>query len=260
MNNLSQLQVPSCNSCRNAEPLGFSISMAFQPIVNVITQQVFAQEALVRGTNQEPASTIFEQVNNDNLYKFDQTCRVTAIDFASRLNIDSYVSINFMPNAIYQSESCIRTTIVAAKKYQFPINKIMFEITESEKIKNTGKLKEIVDHYKSLGFVTAIDDFGAGFSGLNLLADIQTDFIKLDLALVRNIHLDKNRLAIVKGIMTFCNDLNIRVIAEGIECYEELEVLKDEGIELFQGYYFAKPAFEAIASIPPEVFLSRTAA
>lgn len=238
-----------CSECVRGVDLGFGFSMAFQPIVNIKTRSVFAQEALVRGLEGEPAGTIFQHVHDGNRYRFDQSCRVKAIKLAAQLNIESLLSINFMPNAVYRPELCIRTTLSAAKEYGFDTQKIIFEITESEKLEDYGHLQEIIDCYRSLGFRTATDDFGAGYSGLNLLAQMQTDMIKLDMALIRNIHSDRVRQAIVKGILQVCHDLNIQVIAEGVESADELATLEGFGIELFQGYYFARPSFESLADI-----------
>jgi EAL domain-containing protein (putative c-di-GMP-specific phosphodiesterase class I) len=251
---ISQLKLPKCTNCMESPELDFEIAMALQPIININTKSIFAQEALVRGKNGEPAGEVFNKVNKENLYRFDQTCRVKAVELASKLAIDSYLSINFMPNAIYKPELCIRTTLAAAKKFGFPVERIIFEVTEAEKVIDNKHLKDIVDHYRSIGFLIAIDDFGAGYSGLNLLADVQTDIIKLDMALIRNIHNDKTRGIIVKAITQACNDLNIKIIAEGIECCDEMFFLKDLGIELFQGFYFAKPAFQQVSEISAEAF------
>ncbi|NMF84064.1 EAL domain-containing protein [Nodosilinea sp. P-1105] len=243
-----------CQECCRGEGLAFDFTMAFQPIVNTTARQIFAQEALVRGLNNEPAEQVFQQVNDTNRYRFDQSCRVKAVKLAAKLEIPSFLSINFMPNAVYRPELCIRTTLEAAERYNFPINRIIFEITEGEKVTDHAHLREIVAHYKSRGFKTAIDDFGAGYAGLNFLAEIRTDMIKLDMALIRNIEQDKIRQAIIKGILQVCEELSTTVIAEGIETYEELSVLQSFGIELFQGYYFAKPTFEKLASVSAHGF------
>jgi len=244
----------SCLECANGAGLDFNFTMAFQPIVNIITQEIFAYEALVRGINNESAAQIFTQVNDTNRYRFDQSCRTKAIKLAAHLGMESFLSINFLPNAVYRPELCIRTTLDAAETFGFPIEKIIFEITEGEKIEDKTHVREIVEYYKSRGFKTAIDDFGAGYSGLNLLAEIQTDIIKLDMALIRHIDCDRNRKAIVKGIIQVCKELEISIIAEGVETSEELKTLEDFGIALFQGYYFAKPAFESLPQISPEAF------
>ncbi|MBU2571942.1 MAG: EAL domain-containing protein [Gammaproteobacteria bacterium] len=246
-----------CAECAGGVGLGFDFTMAFQPIVNTTTQSIYAHEALARGLNNEPAGKVFEQVNDANCYRFDQSCRTKAIKLASELNMDTFLSINFMPNAVYRPELCIRTTLEAAKIYGFPVDRIIFEITEGEQVKDHAHLLEIVRYYQSQGFKTAIDDFGAGYSGLNLLAEIQTDIIKLDMALIRHIDQDRNRQAIVKAILQLCGELSIIPLAEGIETYEELSVLQSFGLELFQGYYFAKPAFQSLAALTPNAFAGR---
>lgn len=225
--------------------------MAFQPIVDVETATVFAYEALVRGPNGESAASIFEKVNDGNRYRFDQTCRCTAIELAARLGMSTALSINFMPNAVYRPELCIRTTLESADTFGFPIERIIFEITEAEKVDDKKHLRNIVEYYRSRGFRTAIDDFGAGYSGLNLLAEVGVDIIKLDLALVRDIHVHSAKRAIVRGICSVAADLRTSVIAEGVEQREELAVLRDFGIHLFQGYLLARPAFEAMPDIDP---------
>lgn len=110
-------------------------------------------------------------------------------------------------------------------------------------------MQRIVEYYDSLGFITAIDDFGSGYAGLSLLADFQTHIIKLDMELIRNIHLSKSRQTIIKNCLNMFKDLNITPLAEGIEIIEEYEWLKQAGVELMQGYLFAKPAFEALPKI-----------
>ncbi|MDS3859493.1 EAL domain-containing protein [Thermosynechococcaceae cyanobacterium BACA0444] len=235
-----------CGECLHGADLGFDFTMAFQPIVNIQTQSIFAYEALVRGLHQEPAGMILEKINQTNRYRFDQACRVKAIKLASELQMPCYLSINFLPNAVYRPELCIRTTLAAADEYGFPIDQIIFEITEGERVEDQAHLREIIEYYQKRGFKTAIDDFGAGYAGLNLLAEFQTDFLKLDMALIRHIETDPIRQAIVKGILHVCRDLGITPIAEGIETAAELTSIQEMGIELVQGYFFAKPAFEAL--------------
>lgn len=235
-----------CGECLRGAGLSFDFTMAFQPIVNITNQSIFAYEALVRGLNQEPAGVILDKVNQTNRYQFDQACRVKAIKLASQLKIPCYLSINFLPNAVYRPELCIRTTLAAADEYGFPTDRIIFEITEGERVDDQAHLREIIEYYKKRGFKTAIDDFGAGYSGLNLLAEFQTDFLKLDMALIRHIETDLIRQAIVKGILHVCQDLGITPIAEGVETAAELASIQEMGIELVQGFYFAKPAFEAL--------------
>ncbi|BBN83248.1 diguanylate phosphodiesterase [Pseudoalteromonas sp. A25] len=239
----------TCSNCENENSLSFDFTMAFQPIVDVEKHTIFGYEALVRGLNNESAWSIISRVNETNRYTFDQLCRVKAIALAAKLNIDTYLSINFLPNAIYKPERCIRTTLEAAKKYNFPTERIMFEFTEVEKVEDSHHIELVVKYYQSLGFLTATDDFGAGYSGLNLLADFQTNIVKLDMALIRNIHVDPVRQSIVANCLRIFKDLNITALAEGIEIIEEFVWLKEAGVTLMQGYLFAKPGFECLPSV-----------
>ncbi len=249
----SDFQELGCSECAGGAGLDFDFSMAFQPIVDVEERRIFAYEALVRGVNNEPASFILGKIHEGNRYRFDQSCRVKAIKLAAELGMTTNLSINFMPNAVYRPELCIRTTLAAAEKYQFPIERIIFEITEGEKVEDVAHLRRIIGDYQQRGFKTAIDDFGAGYAGLNFLADMQTDIIKLDMALIRNVQNDRMRQAIIKGTMQVCSELPTTVIAEGVETQEEYDVLRSFGIGLFQGYYFARPAFESLPVVPLEI-------
>ena len=174
----------SCDKCADKGTLDFDFTMAFQPIINCKTNQIFGYEALARGLSNESAYSVISKVNDDNRYLFDQLCRVKAIALAAQLKLDSMLSINFLPKAIYKPERCIRTTLEAAEKYGFSTDKIMFEFTEVEKIDDSDFVKKIVEYYKKSGFITAIDDFGSGYSGLGLLADFQTNIVKFDMALI----------------------------------------------------------------------------
>lgn len=239
----------SCNKCADKGSLDFDFTMAFQPIINCKTKQVFGYEALVRGLNNESAYSIISKVNDDNRYLFDQLCRVKAIALAAKLKLDSMLSINFLPNAIYRPERCIRTTLEAAEKYGFSTDKIMFEFTEVEKIEDSDFVKQIVEFYKQSGFKTAIDDFGSGYAGLGLLADFQTNIVKFDMELIRNIDQDKSRQSIIKNCLNIFRDLQITPLAEGIETKGEMLWLGEAGIELMQGYLFARPGFECLPPV-----------
>ena len=233
-----------CALCREAAPLDFDFSYAFQLIVDVHARQVFAHEALVRGPAGEPANSVLSRITQANRYPFDQACRDKAIQIAARLQMRSQLSINFLPNAIYRPELCIRSTLRAAHRYGFPLERIIFETVEGEQVSDGKWLAEILREYKRIGFKTAIDDFGAGFAGLNLLADFQPDLVKLDMALIRGIDHSKPRRAIVAGVVAMCRELDIAVIAEGIESADEARCLADLGISLMQGYWFGRPQLE----------------
>jgi len=238
-------EASACGACGDAAAAVFGFSYAYQPIVDLQRREVWGHEALVRGPEGQSALSVLSQVNDDNRYRFDQACRVKAIKGAARLGIRERVSINFLPNAIYRPEVCIRSTLAAARANDFPIERIVFEATEGEAINDGRRLAEILREYQRTGFITAIDDFGAGYAGLNLLADFQPDVIKLDMALVRNVDASKARQSITRAVIRIGEELGIRVLAEGIETPAERDFFRDQGVTLMQGYLFSRPAFQA---------------
>ncbi|MDG9922235.1 MULTISPECIES: EAL domain-containing protein [unclassified Pseudomonas] len=240
---------PGCSACREGKGLDFPISMAFQPIVDLRQGLVFAHEALVRGSAGESAGSLLARVDAHNRYTFDQSCRIQAVEWAARLRLPARLSINFMPNAVYRAETCIRATLEAARRCQFPLERIIFEVTEQEQVLDIPHLTDILRAYRAQGFMTAIDDFGAGYAGLNLLADFQPDLIKLDMDLIRAIDGDRVRQVLVESVLDMCRRLGIGVIAEGIETRGELECLRHMGVDLFQGYLLARPGFESLPEV-----------
>lgn len=251
-----------CNGCRDGAAFDVPFSMAFQPIVDISTGKVFAHEALVRGPNGEGAGTVLGQVKADNRYAFDQQCRVKAIELASSLYDpadDVKLSINFMPNAVYEPRACIRLTLATAMKTGFPLDRIIFEFTENE-VLDTKHVLHILRTYRDMGFKTAIDDFGAGHSGLGLLTHFQPDIVKLDMDMIRGIDIDPVRRTIVKHTLNMLQDLAIVPLCEGVETVDELAALRDLGVSLIQGYLLAKPSFETLAiPVTPTAFFPKVA-
>jgi EAL domain-containing protein (putative c-di-GMP-specific phosphodiesterase class I) len=236
-------RAPRDSDQRNLLP---PFTMAFQPIVHATG--IFAQEALVRGPRGESAESIFSRLDASNLYSFDQACRIRAIEMAAALSsLPPRISLNLVPGAIYQPETCIQNTMAVAERVGIPLSNIIFEVSEAEKVTNRKRLVSIFREYRRHGLKTAIDDFGAGYSGLDLLSEFQPEIIKLDIALIRDIHRRRASRAIVRAIASLCQDLDILTVAEGVETQEELHVLQDLGLELFQGYLFARPALAAFA-------------
>lgn len=244
----------NCGDCGSGARLDFAFDYAYQPIVDVERATVYAHEALVRGPEGESAASVLAQVNDDNRYRFDQACRVKAIKGASALGMAEHLSINFLPNAIYKPELCIRTTLEAARTHGFALDRIIFEVTEGERVEDGPWFAEILREYQRCGFKTAIDDFGAGYAGLSLLADFQPDLVKIDMGLLRNLHTDAARRTIVRHLVRLCEELHIQVIGEGVETAAERDALRDAGVSLMQGYFFARPVFRSLACVPAEAF------
>lgn len=244
--NIEEIEI-GCRHC--ASLLNFDFTFAFQPLVDTNRKEIFGYEALVRGIQQQGAYEVLSKVDDDNRYSFDQACRMKAIALASKLNLDKVLSINFLPNAVYQPEHCIQSTLRTAKVCNFPLEKIMFEITESEAVYDLDHLTNIFNYYQSQGFITALDDFGAGHAGLNTLSHFIPNIMKLDMNLIRDIDTDHVKQSILKGMLSIANDLKVTLLAEGIETYEEAKYFADRGVTLMQGYYFAKPGFESLPEV-----------
>ena len=226
---------------------GAGFSFAYQPIVDAEARRAFAYEALVRGTKGEPALSVLSRLQGDSLHVFDRDARVAAIGLASRLGLQALLSLNFMPGSLYSLPDAVDAMLDAAARASLRTDRLLLEVTEGEIVHDARAFAERINAYRARGLRLAIDDFGAGYSGLNLLADFQPDAIKLDLKLVRGIDGSGPRQAIVRAVIQACDDLGIEVIAEGVETRGEYAWFSDRGVRLFQGYLFGRPSFEALA-------------
>jgi EAL domain-containing protein (putative c-di-GMP-specific phosphodiesterase class I) len=224
-------------------------TFAFQPIVDTKVREVLSYEALIRGSGNQPPYQILGQVPAERMHLFDEKARMQAISLATRMGIGCDLNLNLLPRSLYSSPTAILSTMEAANRHHLPITRIVLEVTEGEIIADTTHFAGLINEYRGLGLKVAIDDFGAGYSGLNLLVNFQPDQIKLDMFLVRGIEAHGPRQAIVRAIDQVCFDLGIDVIAEGVETIAEYEWLADQGVRLFQGYLFAKPGFESFPLI-----------
>ena len=250
------IDIERCKACRTPTPIA-SFSMAFQPIVDLQEHRIDAYEALVRSPLGGGATEVLAKVTPETVYAFDQACRVKAIELAARLGVDRQLNINFLPNAVYQPRACIRTTLEAARRTGFRPDHLTFEIVETETIADTSHLLSIIAEYRRQGFKIALDDFGTGYSGLARLAELKPDIVKLDRAVVQDCDRDPVRLAIVAGVIRLGKEIGIKVVLEGVERVGEVQALQEVGARFIQGFYFARPSFEAI--VRDDAVFSRTA-
>ena len=225
-----------------------AFTMAFQPIVDAVERRIFGSEALVRGPQGQGAAQVLASVGPGQRFAFHEACRVRAIEMAAALDMGVKLSLNVAPNDVAGKEECFRTAIATAMRHGFPVDQLLFEITEGERVPNLGDLAASFGAFGHLGITSAIDDFGAGYAGFELLAAFQPDLVKIDMNLVRSLDSDRVRRTLVRGVARTCGELGVRVIAEGVETRGEYAVLRDMGVSLFQGYLFARPA---IGVLPP---------
>jgi len=237
-------------TARPTTTTSFAIRAAFQPIVDILSGEVYAYEALVRGAKGESAGEVLSWVSDSNRRDFDQACRVTAIRdavAAGLLDTKAKLSINFIPNAVDSPVADIQVTLKAAREAGIPNDRLMFEFAETERT-NLDHLRSIVGTYRELGFTTAIDDFGVGHSGLCLLASVQPDVLKLDMHLIRGIDTNPAKQAIVEAMMGLSRRLRMGMIAEGVETDGELTALRALGVRHAQGYLFGRPSLGQLSA------------
>lgn len=221
-------------------------SFAFQPIADIEARTVFAYESLVRGPHGESARSVFADVPSESIHQFDHTARIAAVTLAARLGLGSKISLNLLPGSLHALPNSLDELVEQAEQVGLRTEQLLIEVTEGEAIQRPKEFIQLLNQYRAQGVRLAIDDFGAGYSGLNLLADFQPDFVKLDMHLVRDIDRAGPRQAIARGILQVCDDLGIEVIAEGVETLGEYRWFRRVGVRLFQGYLLAPPAFEAL--------------
>lgn len=229
----------------------------FQPIVHTLYPgEVFAFECLLRGQDESgelifPGELFDFARDADMLFQLDRAARITALETAAKHSVNATLFLNFNPTAIYDPKYCLNTTVAAMRIAGLKPEQIVFEVVESDDVKDKGHLLDILRYYRDHGFRVALDDLGAGYSSLNLLHRLQPDFIKLDMELIRGIHQDTFKARITANILALARELNIKTIAEGVETVEEWRWLKEHGADLVQGYLFARPASEPpIPSVP----------
>lgn len=226
----------------------------FQPIIRVQDQSIYAHEALIRGLSPEgmiiPPNLLFGQAKDaELLFNLDRMCRETIMHSAAKLNYFGRLFINFLPSAIYNPENCLSTTLALAERYGFDPHKLIFEVVETERIDDINHLRSILDYYRAKGFKTALDDMGSGYSSLNLLANLSPNIIKIDRELITNINQEPIKQAIVGGIMGMAKQTGIMTLAEGVETEDEWHYIRQQGFDLVQGYYFARPAPEPLSEL-----------
>ena len=224
-------------------------SFAFQPIVDTATQKIFSYEALIRGRGNEPAARVLGRIPRSRMHQFDEEGRMVAIQMAAALGIDCALNLNFLPRSLQVSPTSVLSTLRAAEKHGLGSRRIILEVTEGETIDDHVIFARLIQQYRTMGMKLAIDDFGAGYSGLNLLADFQPDFIKIDMYLVRDIVNRGPRQAIARAIVQACRELHVGIIAEGVETLDEYHWFEDQGVHLFQGFLFARPEFKALPAV-----------
>ncbi|AFL69438.1 EAL domain-containing protein [Sulfurospirillum barnesii] len=225
------------------------IAIYFQPIVSIRSAKMMGVEALMRVSdeNDEPLSPIFvfDQAKKENLsFALDKHARIRALNAFKPLldaNKELLLFLNFESHLL---DSAISFTDFAfcslANEVGIPPSRIVIEIKEYQ-IQNTQRLKEFCDFYKERGFIIALDDFGAGNANFDRISTVRPHIVKVDRSLIFNVHQNFIHKEILKSIANMCFNIGALVLAEGVEAEEEILSALKLDIDLFQGFWFARP-------------------
>jgi EAL domain-containing protein (putative c-di-GMP-specific phosphodiesterase class I) len=228
----------------------------FQPIVSIQdTSQIYGYESLLRGLDEQgnlvmPEPILELATEAGLLPQLDRVARLTTITQVSQHQVSGHIFINFAPTALYDPVSCLGSTVEAIDQAGIPHERVVFEVVESDNPQDLEHLKGVLQYYRNAGFLVALDDLGSGYSSLNLLHQLRPDFIKLDIGLIRNVHQDLYKASITEKLLEITHKLNIKTVAEGIECIEELNWLRERGATLAQGYLIARPSAVPATTTP----------
>lgn len=224
------------------------ISPVYQPIVSLSTGEIFGYEALSRFDLQRNESDtvstrdIFQTAyQSGQLWDLERLCRKKALEGAKHISHGLKLFLNVSPNVIHDNQFRSGFTNKYLNKYGISATDVVFELTEHMAIENMDSFKSVLNHYRRQGYETALDDVGAGESGLNTLLALNPTYLKLDMEIIRDIEKHHNKRSLVKAFVQFANTSNTILIAEGIETEKELAVLSELGVDYGQGFYLGRP-------------------
>lgn len=229
------------------------LKIVFQPIVSLKNGIVLGYEALSRATyetNFESIEDLFLMAKKENrLWELERLSREKTLEAAKSFMTPPFskkLFMNVSPQIMKNEEFGWELSQFFHKEFRISPHNIIFEVTEKNIIDNLQGVQSTISQYKSDNYKFAIDDAGIEFSGLSAISDVEPNYIKLDMDLIRNIHLGSLQSAIVKGMVEYSKTANVKLIAEGIETYEELETVIKLGVPYAQGYYIQKPDEEIL--------------
>ncbi len=222
-------------------------SFAFQPIIDPLTREIASVEALLRTPDGGGPQAYFAGMQGDEVYLADLHSKKVAFAMAGGLNLhEQALSVNLLPMTLVKIPEAVDVLLEGIATSGLVPEQIIVEFTEGEVISGFDAFTGAVRQLKAAGISVAIDHFGAGFAGLQLLTQFQPDRIKINRELIKNVHTSGPRQAVIQAIIKCCHSLEIAVSAVGVEKAEEWMWLESAGISQFQGHLFARPAFDQI--------------
>jgi EAL domain-containing protein (putative c-di-GMP-specific phosphodiesterase class I) len=222
----------------------------FQPIVDFTNKRIHGHESLIRliaDRAYNGGEIMAAAVSRGRIHVFDSYTRQSSVRWAGAQHAPgTKVFINFMPSSIYDPVFCMKSTMQAMSQTQLKPEDIVFEVVESETVHDVKHLKKICSYYRDHGFKFALDDVGTGSNSLQMVCDLQPDYIKIDKSLISGLSNRMYRSTVAK-IVDLANEFGVKVIAEGIEDSATAQICAGLGIHLMQGYFFARPAPDMVA-------------
>jgi EAL domain-containing protein (putative c-di-GMP-specific phosphodiesterase class I) len=223
-----------------------SVTTVFEPIVRLATNEVLGHEALTRGPAgsglESPFSLFATAALIDREYELDSLCRRRALANARGIDAEQLLFLNILPTCIQDPDfqaANVRETLAGLG---LGPRSLVLEISERQAISNFPIFREAIDHFSGLGFRIALDDTGAGFSSLEAALELQPDFLKIDMSLVRSIEDSPEKQEVLRGFQSLAARMGSQVIAEGIETEAEHAAIRALGIEFGQGFYLGRGA------------------
>lgn len=221
-----------------ARALG-SLQVASQPIVSYKARAAVAYEVLMRPQEPllpNPGAVLSAAERLGRIHEVGRAVRACAMAEAGEAPRHVELFINLHPNDLLDEQLYDPESALAAMA-----SRVVLELTERASLSDISDVKGRVTRLRGMGFRLALDDLGAGYAGLNTFARLEPEVAKIDMALVRNIDASPTQRTLVRNLVILCRELGIDIIAEGIETTAERDVLVDLGVDLLQGYFFAKP-------------------
>ena len=229
---------------------GQTCQFALQPIGEPSEGKISSLEALIRSNDGGSPEQFFRALDPDTLYQVDLQTKAYAFALAEKLGIGSHkIAVNLLPMSLVNVPGAVEFLVGEIKKHGLQPEQVVLEITENEMISGLNQFNSAIKQLRGEGVGMAIDDFGSGYAGLSLLTRFQPDKIKIDREIISDIHLSGPKQAIVRSIISCCSDLEITLVAEGIEKIEEWCWLESAGIRRFQGFLFARPLLNGVGDI-----------
>ncbi len=220
-----------------------AVYIDLHPILVADTRQVYGYEALARGTLRtlrSPEIMFDVAAEADLLWELGRLCRSKAIEaMRERLTRGELLFLNVDPHDFVDPEFSQLDREVADPQ------RVVIEITERTAIKDYPKFRERLKALRERGYRFAVDDAGSGYAGLGSIANLEPDFIKLDISLINCIDTNFIKQNLVETMVRFANDQGAKVIAEGVERAEEYETVKGLGVHLVQGFFLHRPSENA---------------